>query len=147
MLSLLRAAVSGRRNRFRDADAGDDLDLTYITPRLLAMSFPAADLEALYRHRIHDVARMLDRRHRDAYLVLNLSERAYDNALFGHRVVALGFPDHYAPPVEVAWTLCLTMDAWLNASEVAGSSAATRSSSSARLLTMPNLRRISPPTG
>ena len=115
-LNLLRTAVSGRRNRFQDSSTGDDLDLTYITPRIIAMAFPATDLESLYRNNISDVARCLDRRHKDAYLVVNLSERNYDNSFFDHRVLPLGFPDHYAPPVEVAWTLCITMDGWLRAS-------------------------------
>lgn len=115
-LNLLRTAVSGRRNRFQDSTTGDDLDLTYITPRIIAMAFPASDLESFYRNNISDVARCLDRRHKDAYLVVNLSERHYDNSFFDHRVLPLGFPDHYAPPVEVAWTLCITMDGWLRAS-------------------------------
>jgi hypothetical protein len=115
-LNLLRTAVSGRRNRFQDPHTGDDLDLTYITPRIIAMAFPASDLESLYRNNISDVARCLDRRHKDAYLIVNLSERSYDNSFFDHRVLPLGFPDHYAPPVEVAWTLCSTMDGWLKAS-------------------------------
>ena len=115
-LNLLRTAVSGRRNRFQDPSTGDDLDLTYITPRIIAMAFPASDLESLYRNNISDVARCLDRRHKDAYLIVNLSERNYDNSFFDHRVLPLGFPDHYAPPVEVAWTLCITMDGWLRAS-------------------------------
>jgi hypothetical protein len=114
MYNLIRTAVSGRRNRYRDGE--HDLDLTYITPRLVAMAYPSDGLEAVYRNDIRDVAAFLDKTHRDRYMIFNLSERHYDNSLFGDRVVELGFPDHHSPPVEVAWTLCLTMDAWLSAS-------------------------------
>ena len=48
-MDLLRAAVSGKRRRLRLPD-GSSLDVSYITPRLLAMSFPASRVEALYRN-------------------------------------------------------------------------------------------------
>ena len=119
-MDFLRTLVSGNRQRLIIETAGSapnvNLDLSYITPRLIAMSYPASSLvEACYRNSLADVAAFLDSRHREAYLVLNLSERPYDVQRFGHRVVELGFPDHHAPPVEVAWTLCLTMHAWLQA--------------------------------
>lgn len=112
-MDLLRSLVSGDRKR-TVAD-GVNLDLSYITQRLIAMSFPASGTESLYRNPIADVAAFLDKRHRDSYMVFNLSERPYSTATFHERVVELGFPDHMAPPVEVAWTLCLTMHAWLQA--------------------------------
>ena len=34
-------------------------------------------------------------------MVFNLSERPYDNSLFGNRVLESGFPDHFAPPVAL----------------------------------------------
>ena len=39
MYNVIRKMVSGQRNRFTDEDY--NLDLTYITPRIIAMSFPA----------------------------------------------------------------------------------------------------------
>lgn len=48
-------------------------------------------------------------------MVFNLSERLYDPSLFEYRVLDMGFPDHYAPPLEVAWALCRSMDGWLAA--------------------------------
>jgi hypothetical protein len=80
------------------------------------MSFPSEGVEAVYRNEIKEVSRFLEERHRSCYMIFNLSERPYDHGWFDHRVVELGFPDHFAPPVDVTWTLCLTMHAWLSAS-------------------------------
>ena len=79
------------------------------------MAYPSAGVESVYRNNIVDVARFLNVTHKDAFMLFNLSERSYDNSLFGNRVLQLGFPDHHTPPVEVAWTLCRTMEAWLDA--------------------------------
>ncbi len=114
-MDFIRALVSGSRNRLA-TDDGFNLDLSYITKRLIAMSYPAEDtLEGLYRNRIEDVAAFLNSRHRAAFLVLNLSERPYSSLKLP--AIELGFPDHFAPPLELAWTLCLTIDGWLSASE------------------------------
>jgi phosphatidylinositol-3,4,5-trisphosphate 3-phosphatase/dual-specificity protein phosphatase PTEN len=61
----------------------------------------APGVEGLYRNAIADVARFLDFRHGENYMVFNLSERPYDNSLFGNRVLESGFPDHFAPPVAL----------------------------------------------
>ena len=111
-MDLLRAAVSGKRRRLRLAD-GTSLDIAYVTPRLLAPGFPATSVEALYRNEFGAVARFLDARHGDGYLVVNLSERAYDYARFGYRVVDMGWPDHHTAPVSVLLDLCRAIDAWL----------------------------------
>jgi hypothetical protein len=111
-MDLLRAAVSGKRRRLRLPD-GSSLDISYITPRLLAMSFPASRVEALYRNEIGSVARFLEAAHGAHFLVVNLSERAYDYSLFGHRVVECGFADHHTAPLGVLIDICRATDAWL----------------------------------
>ena len=45
--------VSGKKQRFREN--GYNLDLTYVTPRIIAMSFPASGLETAYRNDIEEV--------------------------------------------------------------------------------------------
>jgi phosphatidylinositol-3,4,5-trisphosphate 3-phosphatase and dual-specificity protein phosphatase PTEN len=52
-MDWLRKIVSGKRNRFRDDTY--NLDVTYITPRIIAMSFPASGLEIMYRNNMNDV--------------------------------------------------------------------------------------------
>ena len=117
MLTALRTLVSGPRSRTRDGAL--DLDLSYITPTLIATSFPASGPEAFWRNSLADLAVYLHRKHVDRFLVFNLSERHYDGAPLAHRVVELGFPDHHAPPLAVCWTLCLTMHSWLAADPLA----------------------------
>lgn len=52
-MDFLRKIVSGPKNRFKED--GYNLDLTYVCPRLIAMSFPASGLETLYRNNIDNV--------------------------------------------------------------------------------------------
>ncbi|KAF7247934.1 Tensin-2 [Varanus komodoensis] len=59
-------------------EEGYELDLTYITERIIAVSFPASCSEETYLHNLQDVTRMLKSKHGDNYLVLNLSEKRYD---------------------------------------------------------------------
>jgi len=49
-MDFLRKIVSGPKNRMMEH--GYNLDLTYITTRLIAMSFPADGFESLYRNPI-----------------------------------------------------------------------------------------------
>lgn len=51
------------------------------------MSFPAEGLETLYRNDIEEVARLIEKRHTQNYLVFNLSGRGYNYAKFNHRVL------------------------------------------------------------
>jgi phosphatidylinositol-3,4,5-trisphosphate 3-phosphatase and dual-specificity protein phosphatase PTEN len=52
-MNWLREIVSGKRKRFQDDNY--NLDITYITDRVLAMSFPAQGFESLYRNSIENV--------------------------------------------------------------------------------------------
>eukprot|EP01050_Picozoa_sp_SAG11_P016048 SAG11_NODE_2141_length_3756_cov_1.771124_5_plen_107_part_00 len=58
---MLKKMVSGDKNRFQED--GFDLDLTYITPRLIAMGFPAEGAEAMFRNSMVETQRFLETRH------------------------------------------------------------------------------------
>lgn len=63
----LRALVS--KNHRRLVTAGYDLDLSYITDRIIAMSYPAERYDSLYRNPMSQVRRFLDSKHGDHYKV------------------------------------------------------------------------------
>ena len=52
--NFFRKLVSGKRNRYKEE--GFDLDLTYITSRIIAMSYPASGFECAYRNKVADVS-------------------------------------------------------------------------------------------
>jgi hypothetical protein len=54
-----RHLISKHQRKARFIDESFDLDLTYITDRIIAMSFPATGMEATYRNKLDDVAAML----------------------------------------------------------------------------------------
>lgn len=74
MFDLVRKLVAGpKRKTFYE---GNELDLTYITDRVIAMAFPASGLiEQTYRNSITDVANYLNSRHHQNYLIINVSSR------------------------------------------------------------------------
>lgn len=50
-------------------EEGYELDLTYITERIIAVSFPTGCSEETYLHNLQEVTRMLKSKHGDNYLV------------------------------------------------------------------------------
>uniref|UniRef100_A0A8C8VDS8 Tensin 3 n=1 Tax=Pelusios castaneus TaxID=367368 RepID=A0A8C8VDS8_9SAUR len=95
-------------------EEGYELDLTYITERIIAVSFPASCSEETYVHNLQDVTRMLKSKHGDNYLVLNLSEKRYDLTKLNSKIMDVGWPDLHAPPLDKICTICKAMESWLN---------------------------------
>ena len=63
----IRNLVSKQRRRM--IVGGYDLDMTYITDRILAMSFPAERMRSVYRNPLWQVKSVLDMRHPEHYKV------------------------------------------------------------------------------
>uniref|UniRef100_A0A8C3BAK5 Tensin 1 n=1 Tax=Cairina moschata TaxID=8855 RepID=A0A8C3BAK5_CAIMO len=55
-----------------------ELDLLYITERIIAVSYPSAAEEQSFRSNLREVAHMLKSKHGDNYVLFNLSERRHD---------------------------------------------------------------------
>ncbi|XP_069715821.1 tensin-3 isoform X2 [Phaenicophaeus curvirostris] len=91
-----------------------ELDLTYITERIISVSFPASCSEETYLHNLQDVTRMLKSKHGDNYLVLNLSEKRCDLAQLNPKIMDVGWPDLHAPPLDKMCIICKAMESWLN---------------------------------
>ncbi|KFO64593.1 Tensin-3 [Corvus brachyrhynchos] len=95
-------------------EEGYELDLTYITERIIAVSFTAGCSEEIYLHNLQEVTRMLKSKHGDNYLVLNLSEKRYDLANLNPKIMDVGWPDLHAPLLDKVCTICKAMESWLD---------------------------------
>ncbi|KAL4630996.1 tensin-3 isoform X2 [Arapaima gigas] len=96
-------------------EEGYELDLTYVTERIIAVSFPRCCSEETYLHNLQDVTRMLRSKHGNSYLVINLSEKKYDLSKMNPKTMDTGWPDLHAPPLDKICTICKAMENWLNA--------------------------------
>lgn len=113
-MDYLRKAVTGlKTSRFQEQ--GFDLDLTYVTDRIIAMSFPGSGFETIYRNALKDVAKMLQKRHGSHYLVLNLSGNPYDYKKFQGEVREYPWEDHHSPPIPLLFEACKCIHAFLRA--------------------------------
>ncbi|KAI1899468.1 hypothetical protein AGOR_G00062110 [Albula goreensis] len=92
-----------------------DVDLVYITERIISVSFPGSVEEQSYSTNLKEVATMLRSKHGDHYLLFNLSEKRFDIAKLNPRVLDFGWPDHHAPALDKICSICKAMDTWLNA--------------------------------
>ncbi|GJV92068.1 phosphatidylinositol 3,4,5-trisphosphate 3-phosphatase and protein-tyrosine-phosphatase PTEN1 isoform X2 [Tanacetum coccineum] len=87
---FVRRLVSQKRRRM--LVGGYDLDMSYITPRILAMSFPAERMKAIYRNPMWQVKDVLEMRHKGHYKVCNLCiEEDYDPSHFNNLVERFPF--------------------------------------------------------
>ncbi|KAF5898867.1 tensin-3 isoform X1, partial [Clarias magur] len=96
-----------------EMEDGYELDLTYVTERIIAVSFPQACSEETYLHNLKDVTRMLKSKHADNYLVINLSEKKHDLTRMNPKTLDTGWPDLHAPPLDKICTICKAMENWL----------------------------------
>ncbi|XP_067300595.1 tensin-1 isoform X11 [Pseudorasbora parva] len=92
-----------------------EVDLVYITERIISVTFPSNVEEPSYSANIKEVATMLRSKHGDNYLLFNLSEKRYDISKLNPKVLDFGWPDHHAPALDKICSICKAMDTWMNA--------------------------------
>lgn len=109
-MAVFRRLVSRENRRFQED--GIDLDLSYITPRIIAMGFPSTGIEGVYRNPASAVAAFLDARHHGNFRIYNLTERLYDHNAFNGTVECFPWPDHHAPPFALLVDLMRSMHDW-----------------------------------
>ncbi|XP_054155625.1 phosphatidylinositol 3,4,5-trisphosphate 3-phosphatase TPTE2-like [Oppia nitens] len=111
-----RQVVSENKRRIRTSLF--DLDLTYVTDNIIAMSFPSTGRMAFYRNNIKDVAAYLDKNHGPGnYKVYNLcAEKQYDPKYFHGQVGHYGIDDHNVPSLQQIMDFCKDATQWLKSS-------------------------------
>ncbi|XP_052647619.1 tensin-1 isoform X12 [Harpia harpyja] len=92
-----------------------ELDLVYITERIIAVSYPSTAEEQSFCSNLREVAHMLKSKHGNNYVLFNLSERRHDISKLHPKVLDFGWPDLHTPALEKICSICKAMDTWLNA--------------------------------
>jgi len=94
-----RHLTGENKKRYVDLADGFDLDLTYVTPRLVAMSVPSTGIVSLFRNPLTEVVRLFELRHPHGYSVANCCpELPYDGARFTSGVVECYDIQDHTPP-------------------------------------------------
>ena len=101
--------VSKKKRRYQDSEF--DLDMAYITDRVIAMGYPSVGLEAIYRNDVNDVIAFFEKKHIGNVKIYNLcleKDRIYEKKLFLRSKVAL-FPslDHNPCSVKLILEFCV----------------------------------------
>eukprot|EP01083_Nonionella_stella_P269023 909869_1 len=115
----IRSKVSKKKRRFIDKVNGFNLDLTYITKRIIAMGFPSEGREEVYRNPTKEVKRFFNTYHNRRFKVYNLcieKDRQYPDSKFtdiGGFVARYGFKDHNSPDLELVLAFCKDLQQWL----------------------------------
>uniref|UniRef100_H2YDZ4 Phosphatidylinositol-3,4,5-trisphosphate 3-phosphatase n=1 Tax=Ciona savignyi TaxID=51511 RepID=H2YDZ4_CIOSA len=114
-----QAKASSRKmisqNKRRYTKDGFDLDLTYVTDHVIAMSFPSSGRQSLFRNPIDEVSRFFKTKYPDKFRIYNLcSERGYDESKFDNRVYRVMIDDHNVPTLVDLLKFIDDAKAWLN---------------------------------
>ncbi|VDO90158.1 unnamed protein product [Heligmosomoides polygyrus] len=110
----LRSVISQNRRRY--TEDGFNLDLTYITDRIIAMGYPAKSLERLYRNSMCHTVKFLERNHAGHYKVFNLrGNYFYKVEKFHGRVGLYHMKDHHPPRLDLMDPFCKEVNEYLKA--------------------------------
>ena len=105
-MDFIRTMVSDKRTRYVDNDY--NLDLTYITSRIIATSFPACGIESLYRNDIDTLDSFLRNRHKEGFKIYNLSDREYGKIIGDWNIYHVHWLDHH--PISFVFYVDIILD-------------------------------------
>jgi PTEN phosphatase family protein len=117
----IRTAVSQNKRRYQAN--GFDMDLTYITNRVIAMSAPALGDHAAYRNDCNVVSRFLSLQHYASFFIFNLCDTCissdgvignYHPMMFFNQVQRIPFEDHGPPLLVELIQFCREASKWLS---------------------------------
>ena len=111
----LKRLVSKKKRRFENEQF--DLDMAYVTKRVIAMGYPATGFESVYRNSVDEVTRFFHYYHNDNVKIYNLcieKDRIYDRNQFNKSNVGL-FPakDHNPCPIKLILEFCVDICLYL----------------------------------
>lgn len=92
----------------------EDVGITYITPKVLAMVFPSSKT-SLYGTSSIELPKFLNKNHNGKFMVVNLSDKSYDNKIFNDQVIEFKFPGYPAPPLDKILSICRSIHGWISA--------------------------------
>eukprot|EP00794_Sanderia_malayensis_P008283 gene8283-9167_t len=91
----------------------NELDLSYITSRIIVMSYPADGIESKFKNSIDDVRIYLDTKFTDRYVVINISQRLYKVDKLNDRVFESGWNAKKSPTLNQLVSLCRKINNFL----------------------------------
>ena len=99
------------KNKIRMQKNEFDLDLVYITKKMIAMGYPSVMCESLIRNSLSEVKQFLFQEHGTNFKVYNLClepQRIYNKKRFeGAEVALFPFEDHQSCPVKLMLEFCV----------------------------------------
>jgi hypothetical protein len=112
--NIFKRLVSKKKRRLQTEYF--DLDMAYITERVIGMGFPATGCETFYRNNLLDLKAFLDRYHGE-YKIYNLcieKKRIYPKDFWIDRKVGLfPFNDHAPCPIKLILDFCVDLCLYL----------------------------------
>ena len=112
--NIFKRLVSKKKRRIRTEFF--DLDMAYITERVIGMGFPATGCETFYRNNLIDLKAYLDNYHQE-YKIYNLcieKKRIYPkNIWFDKKVGLFPFNDHAPCPIKLILDFCVDICLYL----------------------------------
>ncbi len=113
--NIMKRLVSKQKRRYQDENF--DLDMSYITDRVIAMGYPSIGCETVYRNSLNDVVDFFHKKHNDKVKIYNLcleKERIYNKNLFSSSYVGLfAATDHNPCPIKLILEFCIDICLYL----------------------------------
>eukprot|EP01102_Stenamoeba_stenopodia_P002524 TRINITY_DN12360_c0_g1_i1.p1 TRINITY_DN12360_c0_g1~~TRINITY_DN12360_c0_g1_i1.p1 ORF type:complete len:498 (+),score=102.62 TRINITY_DN12360_c0_g1_i1:32-1495(+) len=103
--NAVREIVTSNKQRYVDDEF--NLDLAYVTSRVIVMSKPAISLETLFRNNLEEVARFFNTKHPNHYKIVNCcAEYEYPSDKFHGNVWRFPVEDHNCPTLKTILDFC-----------------------------------------
>ena len=112
--NIFKRLVSKKKRRLQNEFY--DLDMAYITERVIGMGFPSTGCESFYRNSLTDLKSYLDRYHHE-YKIYNLcieKKKIYQKSIWqGKKVGLFPFNDHAPCPIKLILDFCVDICLYL----------------------------------